>query len=36
MRADDWDMDASAKVVTRGWVDMLVGTIVLVGALVAL
>jgi hypothetical protein len=29
-------MDKSAKVVTRGWVDMLIGTIVLAGALVVL
>jgi hypothetical protein len=29
-------MNESAKVVTRGWVDMLIGTIVLAGALVAL
>jgi hypothetical protein len=29
-------MEESAKVVTRGWVDMLIGTIVFAGALVAL
>jgi hypothetical protein len=29
-------MDESAKVVTRGWVDLLIGMIVLAGALVAL
>jgi hypothetical protein len=29
-------MDESPKVVTRGWVDMLIGTIVLAGALIAL
>jgi hypothetical protein len=29
-------MDESARVVTRGWVDMLIGTFLVVGALVAL
>ncbi len=29
-------MDQATKVVTRGWVDMLIGTILLAGALVAL
>jgi hypothetical protein len=36
MRPDDWKMDESAKVVTRGRVDTLIGMIVLAGALVAL
>lgn len=35
-RVDDEDVTESAKVVTRGWVDMLIGTILLAGALLAL
>jgi hypothetical protein len=36
VRVDDEDVDGSAKLVTRGWVDMLIGMTLLAGALVAL
>lgn len=33
---NDWDVGKSAKAITRGWLDMIVGAAVLAGALVAL
>jgi hypothetical protein len=36
VRVDDEEVDGPAKLVTRGWVDMLIGMMLLAGALVAL